>query len=279
MIEEGKPGRPDDLPGLRRVAGCVAWDAVSSRGRPWLLSTRRPAPRPGRRTGASHRGGALIGEHEPRERLTALHLLRQRTTHAHHRLDSGLVGADLTVRDEATYVRLLSVLVHLHARAEVPLHAWVARTAWVRERLAQVSLPERTRLYADDLRGLGAPVDLPPSDSPYDDAAGIAALYLVAGSTKGARALRTRLPDDVGAGCRLGLDDACSASSRRLWPAVHSLLTRPGTGGASPADGLAEDAAGHAMRLFADLHGLTGAPTAPVAPVGVPLSAALGGHR
>ena len=187
-----------------------------------MATLTRCAPTAREVDGASHRGGALDREHEPRERLTALHLLRRRTTDAHHRLDAGLVGPDLTVRDDATYVRLLRVLVHLHARTEAPLRSWVGRTPWVRDRVEPMALPERTRLYSDDLRGLGAPVDLPPADSPYDDAAGIAALYLLAGSTKGARALRSRLPDHVGAGCRLGLDDACSAGSRRLWPAVHS---------------------------------------------------------
>lgn len=228
-----------------------------------------PAPeRPGRWEGASHRGGALDREPDPRERLTALQLLRRRTTHAHHRLDSGLVGEDLTVRDDATYVRLLGVLSHLHARTEGPLRAWVARTPWVDDRLGGAPLPTRTALFAADLLALGADVDPPPADHPYDDAAGIAALYLLAGSTKGARALRSRLPHHVGVGCRRGLDDACSAGSRRLWPAVHSLLTRPGTGGADPA-AVAEDAAGHAMRLFAGLHALTDA-RAPVAVTSAP---------
>ncbi len=169
------------------------------------------------------------------------------------------MGGDLTLGEDAAYARLLRVLLQLHGRTETPLRAWVARTPWVGCRLEGVALPERTHLYAADLQDLGAAAEPALPDPPYDDAGGLGALYLLAGSTKGARALRTRLPDHVGPSSRRGLDDASSPASRRLWPAVHRVLGEPlGEEQPSIPLDLAADAADRAMALFADLHALSG---------------------
>ena len=61
----------------------------------------------------------------------------------------------------------------------------------------------------------------------YDDARGLASLYLLAGSSKGARVLLRGLPDHVGPAARTGLTDASSRDSARLWGAVVTALGEP----------------------------------------------------
>lgn len=157
----------------------------------------------------------------------ALRLLRARTSASHASLDAGLAGEDHRVGDLAAYLRLLRVLATLHAHVEPPLHAWVAATPWVREALGTATVPARAGLYADDLAGLGATPGPRPFVPTYDDAQGLAGLYLLAGSSKGARVLLKGLPDHVAPADRRGLTDAASRDSARLWQAVVRLLGAP----------------------------------------------------
>lgn len=158
---------------------------------------------------------------------TALGVLRARTTEAHHGLDARLAGPAGRVTDEASYARLLTVLATLHARTERPLRDWVARTPWVRESLGETVLPARAEAYAADLAALGAPVPAVTPDPAYDDATGLAALYLLAGSSKGGRVLLHGLPDHVGPAARRGLTAAASPASARLWRGVLHTLDEP----------------------------------------------------
>ena len=52
-------------------------------------------------------------------------------------------------------------------------------------------------------------------------------LYLLGGSSAGARVLLRGLPDDVPRAARRGLTDASGPESSRLWQAVLRLLTTP----------------------------------------------------
>ena len=187
----------------------------------------------------------------------ALRLLRQRTSSAHGVLDSGLAGDDHRVDDVAGYVRLLTVLAELHASVERSLHHWVGSTPWVREALAGAPLPSRAPLYADDLTSLGVASPAPHPVETYDDARGLATLYLLAGSSKGARVLLRGLPDDVAPGSRRGLNDAASRDSAVLWGAVVRVLGEP-LEEAHPGSSLAVAAAAadRAVEVFARLHRL-----------------------
>ncbi len=193
----------------------------------------------------------------------ALRILRERTTTAHAGLDAGLAGADRRVGDVAAYLRLLGVLASLHSATEAPLRVWVAATPWVREALGEAALPERARLYAGDLARLGAatPAAPPPSvdGETYDDARGLATLYLLAGSAKGARVLLRGLPDDLAPEARTGLRDAASRDSARLWGAVVAMLGEP-LARAHPSTHLelAAAAADRAVEVFGSLHALVG---------------------
>ena len=186
----------------------------------------------------------------------ALRLLRQRTATSHAGLDASLSGEERRVTDDSSYLRLLRVLATLHATIEPPLHAWVDATPWVREALDGATLPARAGLYADDLTGLGAPLATRPVPAEeYDDAHGLATLYLLAGSAKGARVLLRGLPDHVAPGDRRGLTDAASRESARLWGAVVGALGEP-LARAHPAThlDLAAAAADRAVDVFGSLH-------------------------
>jgi heme oxygenase len=187
----------------------------------------------------------------------ALRVLRERTATSHAALDLGLSGHERSVGDEASYLRLVQVLATLHADVEVPLHTWVAATPWVSAALDGAELPARTALYADDLARLGAVAPAPRTAEPYDDARGLAVLYLLAGSAKGARMLLKGLPDHVAPAARSGLRDAASRESARLWGAVVTTLGAP-LAQAHPAThlDLAAAAAEQAADVFGALHGL-----------------------
>jgi hypothetical protein len=187
----------------------------------------------------------------------ALRVLRERTSSPHAGLDAGLTGDDRRVADEPSYLRLLHVLATLHAGVEAPLHEWVGVTPWVRDALGDVPLPARAGLFADDLVSLGATAPDPHLAEEYDDAHGLATLYLLAGSSKGARVLLRGLPDDVAPGARRGLTDAASRDSARLWGAVVSLLGAP-LARAHPSThlDLAAAAADRAAGVFGALHAL-----------------------
>ena len=189
----------------------------------------------------------------------ALRTLRERTSASHAGLDVSLSGDERRVTDEAGYLRLLRVLATLHAEVEPPLHAWVAGTPWVGEALGGARLPARAALFADDLVSLGAqaPTRRTPGAEVYDDARGLATLYLLAGSAKGARVVLKGLPDHVAPGARSGLSDAASRDSAVLWGAVVGALGEP-LARAHPTTHLelAEAAAEQAAAVFGELHDL-----------------------
>ena len=187
----------------------------------------------------------------------ALRVLRERTSASHAGLDSGLTGDERRVADEPSYLRVLHVLAGLHADVEPALHAWVGATPWVREALGGAPLPARAALFADDLASLGAPAPATQRrPEVYDDARGLATLYLLAGSAKGARVLLKGLPDDVAPAARRGLTDAASRDSARLWGAGVQRLGDP-LAQAHPATHLdvAAEAADRAVDVFGALQG------------------------
>ncbi len=187
----------------------------------------------------------------------ALRVLRERTSASHAGLDDSLTGDDRRVSDEASYVRLLHVLASLHAGVEGSLDAWVGQTPWVREALRGAVLPARADLFADDLRRLGASPPVRPAAETYDDSRGLATLYLLAGSAKGARVLLRGLPEHVAPGARRGLTDAASRESARLWGAVVAVLGEP-LARAHPERhlDLAAAAGDRAVEVFGGLHGM-----------------------
>lgn len=173
-----------------------------------------------------------------------LAVLRARTRAAHEELDAALTTGE-RVADTAAYVRLLTTLSSLHARTDEPLRSWASSTAWVRETLDPEGLPRRAALYADDLAALGrADLAGDTRTEPCDDARGLGFLYVVAGSTKGARVVLRGLPDDLAPAARRGLSDAAGPAGARLWRDCRAVLTAP-----LPAE-LVERAAAEAERLF-----------------------------
>ena len=186
----------------------------------------------------------------------ALVELRRHTGRAHDSLDASLADEGRIV-DLAAYTRLLTVLADLHARAEDPLHSWLAATPWARDSLAEAPLSRRAGLFVDDLSRLGAEAPPVAPDPPYDDARGLAALYLLSGSTNGARVLLRRLPSDVAPQARSGLTDAASSGSARTWRAVMAMFGEP-LQRAHPGRHreLARRAAVEAGSVFARLEGL-----------------------
>lgn len=174
--------------------------------------------------------------------LTAL---RERTRTAHEELDAALTGPAGRIASTTDYVRLLTALSSLHARTDEPLLAWTARSAWVRAHLDPADLPRRSGLYASDLEKLGA-VDrtTAPQPTDCDDGQALGFLYVVAGSTAGARLVLRGLPDDLAPHARAGLSDAAAPAGARLWRDCRSTLTVP-----LPEE-LVERAADEAARLF-----------------------------
>lgn len=157
----------------------------------------------------------------------ALVHLRQGTQVAHERLDSALTDADGAVREPERYVRLLATLSLLHAQADEPLRRWARSRRWVRRHVEPRLLPRRAPLYAADLAVLErADLAVPPVRGACDDARGLGYLYVVAGSSTGARVVRQGLPDELAPRARSGLDDA-AAGGAQLWVACRRLLAEP----------------------------------------------------
>jgi heme oxygenase len=177
----------------------------------------------------------------------ALDVLRARTREPHRELDATLSGPDGRVVDTSGYVRLLTTLSSLHAHTDESLQAWAGATPWVREALDPRLLPRRSTLYASDLTALGRPdLVVTPHREACDDARGLGHLYVVAGSSKGARVVLHGLRDDLAPDARRGLEDAAHAGAR-LWRECHALLTTP------LPDELVRRAADEAERLFTRL--------------------------
>ena len=160
-------------------------------------------------------------------------VLRASSKTAHAVLDHALEPAASSRGD---YTRLIQVLHALHAEADPLLARWVGTSPVVRHLRA----PDRERALAADLTALGAaplaPIALGdlPTIAPglLSDPAGIALLYVVAGSSLGARVILRRLPDSIPNTAREGLTRAASAQSAALWSDLIPLLARP----APPAD-------------------------------------------
>lgn len=176
---------------------------------------------------------------------SALDALRRRTRSAHEGLDTALSGPGGRIVDTAGYLRLLTTLSTLHAHTDEPLRRWAAGSGWVGDHLDPDVLPRRSPLYAADLARLGAAPRPPtPRTGPCDDGQALGLLYVVAGSTKGARMVLRGLPDDLAPDARAGLSDAAAPGAARLWQGCRSVLTTP-----LPAE-LVARAADEAERLF-----------------------------
>ncbi len=175
----------------------------------------------------------------------ALRTLRDRTRTAHERLDAALTGPCGRISDTTGYVRLLAGLSSLHARTDEPLQAWTAGSGWAAAHLDPADLPQRTALYASDLATLGA-VDrtAAPQSTVCDDGQALGFLYVVAGSTAGARLVLRGLPADLAPHARAGLSDAAAPAGARLWRDCRHVLSVP-----LPEE-LVDRAADEAARLF-----------------------------
>lgn len=160
--------------------------------------------------------------------------LRVRASGLHDRLDAAMTGPDGRVHDLPTYVRVLRTLHTLHTYVDHPLAHWAA-TSPLAVGVPRELVPDRAAAYSADLRTLGVesppsgqePPAHEPSTAPVTDARGLGLLYLVAGSSIGARVILRGLPASVPAEARTGLTDAAAPSSTRLWRATQSLLARP----------------------------------------------------
>jgi heme oxygenase len=172
--------------------------------------------------------GALpLDARTPGARTVPLDVLRSRTRGAHQELDDALTAPAGRIADPAGYLRLLATLSALHARTDEPLRAWVGSTPWVRRTLDPTLLPRRSDLYASDLAVLGQSWRSAPAHPVVcDDARGLGYLYVVAGSSKGARVVLHQLPDDLAPDARRGLEDASDAGAR-LWRDCRAVLTTP----------------------------------------------------
>jgi heme oxygenase len=129
------------------------------------------------------------------------------------------------------YARLVQLLHSLHTAADPLLVAWVKSS----RACAHLSIPLRASGFASDLAALGvAPLPalsftcLPRTAAgTLTDPAGIGLLYVVAGSSLGARVLLRNLSSSVPLQARAGLEHGASPPSVQLWAAVITLLARP----------------------------------------------------
>lgn len=191
---------------------------------------------------STHHGGATASRIA---RTPALRALRDRTRSAHEQLDAALTGPSGRIWDTTGYVRLLAGLSSLHARTDEPLRAWTAGSDWARGHLDPADLPRRTALYACDLAALGAADRMAaPHSTGCDDGQALGFLYVVAGSTAGARLVLRGLPDDLAPHARAGLSDAAAPAGARLWRDCRLVLSVP-----LPEE-LVDRAGDEAARLF-----------------------------
>ena len=108
---------------------------------------------------------------------------------------------------------------------------------WVRTSTAapHVVIPSRARGLAGDLAVLGHSIGGPISlaellrrpDGGVTDPAGLALLYVVAGSSIGARFILRNLAENIPPAARLGLADCASAGSAELWRTTLIVLASP----------------------------------------------------
>lgn len=174
---------------------------------------------------STHHGAATAS---PTAGTPALQALRDRTRTAHEQLDAALTGPGGRISDTTDYVRLLTGLSSLHARTDEPLRAWTAGSDWARAHLDPTDLPRRSALYASDLAALGEhDRAVAPQATACDDGQALGFLYVVAGSTAGARLVLRGLPDDLAPHARAGLSDAAAPAGARLWRDCRHALTAP----------------------------------------------------
>lgn len=136
-----------------------------------------------------------------------------------------------SLRGGRDYIRLLQVLHALHAEADPLLERWV-RTS---QSFRHLTIATRMPALASDLTALGMPPleriqlhDLPrTSPGLLTDPAGVALLYVIAGSSIGARVILRSLPLSVPQNARNGLTQGASTQSAALWSGLLTLLARP----------------------------------------------------
>lgn len=155
-------------------------------------------------------------------------VLRDAGSAAHGQLDQIFAT---TLQGTGDYARLLQLLHSLHTTADPLLQAWVAAS----DTAPRVVIPTRSTALARDLSLLGYPTrppirldELPRRlGGVVTDPAGLALLYVVAGSSIGARVILASLGDDIDTAARLGLSEGASLTSAGLWRQTLSVLSTP----------------------------------------------------
>lgn len=186
------------------------------------------------------------GPHRPLREV-----LREAGAAPHAQLDAVFTAHLSSV---AGYIYLLQTLESFHRSSDVALSSWVAGSGTAPD----VTVPERSAALRRDLLRLGSrarpPLDL--SDLPRDPrtgllttGAGLALLYVVAGSSIGARIVLRQLSDVVPADARAGLREGAGPAGSRLWQATLVALGSV----ASPA--VMKDATTSCRLLFEALRG------------------------
>lgn len=158
------------------------------------------------------------------------------------------------------YVRIVQLLHALHTSADPLLVAWAKNS----NTNAHLQIPLREPHFASDLQALGAAFlprlslnNLPRTAAgQLTEPAGIGLLYVVAGSSLGARVLLRHLPHSVPPQARAGLEHAASPPSVQLWTAVLTLLALP-----APPEQTNSAAAACSLIFDALLHLLNNPPT------------------
>lgn len=168
----------------------------------------------------------MTGERSPRPPLRDV--LRDASRTAHSCLDATLgdhlLGAD-------GYPDLLRLLQAFHATADPLLEQWVRTSSTA----PQVVAPLRAGAFASDLAVLGHSTGAPLAlaglsrrpDGCVTDPAGLALLYVVAGSSIGARLILRSLAGNIPHAARHGLADCASAGSIELWRRTLVVLSVP----------------------------------------------------
>lgn len=152
--------------------------------------------------------------------------LRTASAAPHARLDAAFAVRTGSV---SGYAALLQVLHRFHTSADPLLTAWAAGSPAA----PTVTVPEREAALRRDLLALDV-APLPPADLsvlPRDAAsglltagAGLGLLYVVAGSSVGARVLLRQLPPAVPVQARAGLAEGAGEASAQLWRTTVQAL-------------------------------------------------------
>ncbi|MCU1693714.1 MAG: hypothetical protein JWM64_2805 [Frankiales bacterium] len=197
-----------------------------------------------------------------RRRRTLRDRLREAGAVPHARLDAAFT-ADL--HSAPGYARLLQALESFHSSADPLLASWVAGSPAA----PAVTVVRRTAALRSDLLRLGVdprpPVDL--SGLPRDraiglltDGAGLALLYVTAGSSIGARVVLRQLPETVPADVRTGLTEGAGPVCARAWRTTLLALD------VEPSPAVTADATDGCELVFQALCVAAGAVACAVAP-------------